>query len=249
MLPGRKIFASAPCLARLSSSSEGSGGHRRPTIPDGPSLEDFIRMDQDKQHSLKLEKGMSRLRLPPWLKVDLMHVAEKNPHYTKMKKQLKGLKLATVCQEARCPNIGDCWGGGEESPSTATIMLMGDTCTRGCRFCSVKTARRPGDLDPDEPKNTAKAIAAWGVEYVVLTSVDRDDIPDGGASHIAETVENLKSEVPKILVECLVPTFPDAPPASKESSHRIWMSTRITSKLCAASLPTSETPERNTTSR
>ncbi|KAK0416053.1 hypothetical protein QR680_012268 [Steinernema hermaphroditum] len=208
MLPSKRVLTSAPSLVRLSSSSENSGGRRRPVIPDGPSLEDFIRMDREKeQHPLKLEKGMSRLRLPPWLKVDMMHVADQNPHYVKMKKQLKGLKLATVCQEARCPNIGDCWGGGEESPSTATIMLMGDTCTRGCRFCSVKTARNPGALDPDEPLNTAKAIAAWGVEYVVLTSVDRDDIPDGGASHIAQTVECLKQEVPKILVECLVPDF------------------------------------------
>lgn len=90
-----------------------------------------------------------------------------------MKKQLRGLKLSTVCEEARCPNIGECWGGNTESPSTATIMLMGDTCTRGCRFCSVKTARNPGKLDENEPLNTAKAIASWGVNYIVLTSVDR----------------------------------------------------------------------------
>uniref|UniRef100_A0A914NKI5 Radical SAM core domain-containing protein n=1 Tax=Meloidogyne incognita TaxID=6306 RepID=A0A914NKI5_MELIC len=84
-------------------------------------------------------------------------------------------------------------------------MLMGDSCTRGCRFCSVKTAKRPPPLDPDEPKNTAIAISSWGVDYIVLTSVDRDDLPDGGASHIALTVEHLKRECPHILVECLVP--------------------------------------------
>lgn len=87
---------------------------------------------------------------------------------------MKELKLSTVCEEARCPNIGECWGGGENGTQTATIMLMGDTCTRGCRFCSVKTARLPPALDPNEPKNTAAAIAAWGLDYIVLTSVDRD---------------------------------------------------------------------------
>jgi lipoic acid synthetase len=127
--------------------------------------------------------------------------------YLKMKAQLRGLKLATVCEEARCPNIGECWGGGPDSPSTATIMLMGDTCTRGCRFCSVKTARAPAPLDPDEPVNTAKAIAAWGVEYIVLTSVDRDDLPDGGSEHFAKTVGELKRQCPHVLVECLVPDF------------------------------------------
>ncbi|KAG7263862.1 hypothetical protein CRUP_001194 [Coryphaenoides rupestris] len=112
-----------------------------------------------------------------------------------------------VCEEAKCPNIGECWGGGEYATATATIMLMGDTCTRGCRFCSVKTARLPPPLDPEEPYNTAKAIAAWGLDYVVLTSVDRDDIPDGGAEHFAKTVANLKQRSPQIMVECLTPDF------------------------------------------
>lgn len=84
--------------------------------------------------------------------------------------------------------------GGESGTATATIMLMGDTCTRGCRFCSVKTARRPGDLDPDEPVNTAKAVSAWGLDYVVLTSVDRDDLEDAGANHLAKTIREIKKE-------------------------------------------------------
>lgn len=173
----------------------------RPKIPDGPSLDDFIN-----NHDLKLDtKQMKRLRLPPWLKKDVTHIEDNN--YTKLKKQLKNLKLATVCQEARCPNIGECWGGDDESPSTATIMLMGDTCTRGCRFCSVKTSRSPPPLDSLEPINTAKAVASWGVDYIVLTSVDRDDLPDGGASHISSTVKHLKNEAKNILVECLVPDF------------------------------------------
>lgn len=108
--------------------------------------------------------------MPEWLKRD---VVKADPKQLKLKNQLRTLKLATVCEEARCPNINECWGGSDDSPSTATIMLMGDTCTRGCRFCSVKTAKRPGDLDPNEPINTAKAISSWGVDYIVLTSVDR----------------------------------------------------------------------------
>uniref|UniRef100_A0A8B9JFX4 Lipoyl synthase, mitochondrial n=1 Tax=Astyanax mexicanus TaxID=7994 RepID=A0A8B9JFX4_ASTMX len=128
-------------------------------------------------------------------------------NYNKLKNTLRDLNLHTVCEEARCPNIGECWGGGEHATATATIMLMGDTCTRGCRFCSIKTARNPPPLDPDEPYNTAKAIAAWGLDYVVLTSVDRDDLADGGAEHFAKTVSNLKERSPHILVECLTPDF------------------------------------------
>ncbi|KAJ1563549.1 hypothetical protein HK405_001668, partial [Cladochytrium tenue] len=115
-----------------------------------------------------------------------------------------------VCEEARCPNIGDCWGGGEHATATATIMLMGDECTRGCRFCSVKTSRKPAPLDPTEPENTAEAIARWGLDYVVLTSVDRDDLPDGGAEHFARTVELIKQKAPHILVECLTGDFAGA---------------------------------------
>ena len=97
--------------------------------------------------------------------------------------------------------------GGESGTATATIMLMGDTCTRGCRFCSVKTSRAPPPLDPEEPENTAKAVTAWGLDYVVLTSVDRDDIDDAGASHISDTIRALKFHNPKITVECLTPDF------------------------------------------
>ena len=97
--------------------------------------------------------------------------------------------------------------GGESGTATATIMLMGDTCTRGCRFCSVKTARAPPPLDPEEPENTARAVTAWGLDYVVLTSVDRDDIKDAGASHITQTIKALKVHNPKLTVECLTPDF------------------------------------------
>jgi len=145
-----------------------------------------------------------RARKPDWLKRSIPG----GDKYTAIKSKLRELKLATVCEEARCPNIGDCWGGKDGHTATATIMLMGDTCTRGCRFCAVKTSRAPPPLDPDEPENTAKAVAAWGIDYVVLTSVDRDDLPDLGADHIARTIRYLKEHTQnKLLVEALVPDF------------------------------------------
>lgn len=128
--------------------------------------------------------------------------------YTNIKKKLREIKVATVCEEARCPNIGECWGGGDGHTATATIMLMGDTCTRGCRFCAVKTSRAPPPLDPEEPENVGNAVTEWGLDYVVLTSVDRDDLPDGGAAHIAATIKKLKAKSEgKMLVEALVPDF------------------------------------------
>jgi len=120
---------------------------------------------------------------------------------------VRELGLATVCEEAKCPNIGECWGGGEGSTATATIMIMGDTCTRGCSFCSVKTSRTPPPLDLEEPEKVATAIAKWGLDYVVLTSVDRDDIEDQGAGHFRKVVQKLKEKVPEILVEALTPDF------------------------------------------
>jgi lipoyl synthase len=115
---------------------------------------------------------------------------------------LRNLDLHTVCEEAQCPNVGECWSGG-----TGTIMLLGDTCTRGCMFCAVKTDSKPPPPDPFEPFKTAEAVTKWGVDYIVLTSVDRDDIPDGGAQHFAHTVELLKHKKPELLVECLVSDF------------------------------------------
>ena len=123
-----------------------------------------------------------------------------------IKKDLRGLNLHTVCEEARCPNLGECWGG-KKAEATATIMLMGDTCTRGCRFCSVKTAKAPLPLDPHEPEHTAEALSRWGLGYVVLTSVDRDDLADGGAHHFAETVMKIKNKAPAMLVECLTSDY------------------------------------------
>lgn len=138
-------------------------------------------------------------RLPSWLKTPIPD----NSNYKKIKKDLRGLNLHTVCEEARCPNISDCWGGSDKSAATATIMLMGDTCTRGCRFCSVKTSKAPAPLDPHEPEHTAEALSRWGLGYVVLTSVDRDDLADGGARHFTETIMKIKQKKPDMLVEAL----------------------------------------------
>ena len=148
-------------------------------------------------------KGSKKsLPKPSWLKAE----PPRGENYNRLKDTVRSLKLATVCEEARCPNIGECWGG-KEGTATATIMIMGDTCTRGCSFCSVKTSRKPAPLDPHEPTNVAEAIAQWGLHYVVLTSVDRDELPDQGAGHFAETVRQIKKRTPELLVECLTPDF------------------------------------------
>lgn len=184
----------------------------REKLANGPDLSDFIQPTEKNEKvdwsayngRLKRNQGDStRLRLPPWLKTEI----PQGKNFSRIKEQLRDLNLHTVCEEARCPNIGECWGGGQHGTATATIMLLGDTCTRGCRFCSIKTSRAPPAPDRQEPVKTAQAIASWGLDYVVLTSVDRDDLPDGGAAHFAQTVREIKQRNSRILVECLVPDF------------------------------------------
>jgi lipoyl synthase len=137
-------------------------------------------------------------RKPEWLKVR----PPSGEQYAHLKSLLRSLDLHTVCEEAHCPNVWECWGGG-----TATIMLMGDVCTRGCRFCAVASGNPHGVLDMAEPTKVASAIAELGLRYVVLTSVDRDDLPDGGASHFARTIHEIKARDPDVLVEALIPDF------------------------------------------
>lgn len=139
-----------------------------------------------------------RRRLPQWLKVKLPG----GERYNRIKQRAREANLHTICEEARCPNIGECWDGG-----TATFMLMGDTCTRGCRFCSVKTLRNPGPLDAAEPVNVAETIRQMDLDYVVLTSVNRDDLPDQGAGHIAEAIRRTIMANPSLLLEVLIPDF------------------------------------------
>jgi lipoic acid synthetase len=135
---------------------------------------------------------------PEWLKVK----PPGGQNYVRLKGLMRGLTLHTVCEEAACPNVAECWGGG-----TATVMLMGDVCTRGCKFCHVKSGNPKGVLDLQEPIKVASAIAELDLTYVVLTSVDRDDLDDGGADHFARTVEAIKDRSPQTLVEVLVPDF------------------------------------------
>jgi lipoic acid synthetase len=137
-------------------------------------------------------------RKPEWLKIR----PPAGERYLAIKENLRALNLHTVCEEASCPNIGECWGGG-----TATMMLMGDTCTRGCRFCHIKTAREGNPLDPHEPAKVAGQVDVMGLDYVVLTSVDRDDLPDGGAGHFAATIRAIKARTPHVIVEVLIPDF------------------------------------------
>ncbi len=139
-----------------------------------------------------------RPRHPDWIRVRAP-IGEK---YTHLKGLVRGLALHTVCEEALCPNIGECWGAG-----TATIMILGDTCTRACRFCAVKTGNPRGIVDTEEPRRVAEAIAELALNYVVITSVDRDDLPDGGAAIFAETVRQIKERSPRTKVELLTPDF------------------------------------------
>lgn len=137
-------------------------------------------------------------RHPNWIRVR----APQGENYAQLKGLVRGLALHTVCEEAYCPNIGECWGAG-----TVTIMILGDTCTRTCRFCAVKTGNPRGIVDQEEPARAADAIAELKLNYVVVTSVDRDDLADGGAEIFAETVRQIKIKSPKTLVEILTPDF------------------------------------------
>jgi lipoic acid synthetase len=147
---------------------------------------------------LILHEPEKPIRKPEWLKIR----PPSGERYFNLKSISKDLSLATVCEEAKCPNIGECWAGG-----TATFMVMGDVCTRGCRFCAVKTGNPNGWLDHEEPNKLADVISKARWDYVVLTSVDRDDLPDGGASHFARCVTAIKAACPNIIVEVLIPDF------------------------------------------
>lgn len=135
---------------------------------------------------------------PAWLKVPI----PAGETVARLQKTLRERGLHTVCEEARCPNMGECWDSG-----TATFMVLGDTCTRGCRFCAVKTHAHGNPVDTDEPRKVAEAVIAMNLKYVVLTMVNRDDLPDGGASHVAATIQAIKQQNNAMLVEALVGDF------------------------------------------
>ncbi|XP_061949879.1 lipoyl synthase, mitochondrial-like [Populus nigra] len=199
----------------FSSSTTESSTKQHPQFPEtlaglrarlaaeSPALGDFIDLQSNNTYSVEVGTKKKSLPKPKWMR-EAIPGGEK---YVQIKKKLRELKLHTVCEEAKCPNLGECWSGGETGTATATIMILGDTCTRGCRFCNVKTSRTPPPPDPNEPTNVAEAIASWGLDYVVITSVDRDDLTDQGSGHFAETVRKLKTLKPNMLIEALVPDF------------------------------------------
>ena len=172
---------------------------------------------------------MELIRKPVWLRV----APPGGENYAKVKHSLRSRDLHTVCEEARCPNISECWGTG-----TATIMIMGDICSRGCRFCAVNSGK-PVLLDPGEPLRVAEAIKEWGLRYVVITSVCRDDIEDGGAEHIAKTIKAIKILCPTTIVESLIPDFAGNVESIKKIvqsgpqviSHNIETVKRLASKI------------------
>jgi len=147
-------------------------------------------------HVLQIQHAGSEK--PKWLRVKY----PTGENYERIKLILQTHNLHTVCEEAHCPNVAECWGGG-----TATFILMGDTCTRGCRFCMVKSGNPHGELDAFEPMKVASAIAALGLKHIVLTSVDRDDLPDGGASHFAATIRAIRQFDADVMIEVLIPDF------------------------------------------
>ena len=136
---------------------------------------------------------------PDWMRVRAPSV---NSRFGELSEMLRGERLHTVCEEARCPNIGECWGRG-----TATFQIMGETCTRACRYCAVRSGRHGDELDPLEPAKVAAAAARMGLRHVVVTSVDRDDLPDKGAGHWAATVRALRRRLPEATIEVLTPDF------------------------------------------
>ena len=142
----------------------------------------------------------TRVGKPAWLKVPL----PAGEDYGRLKQMTAELGLNTVCQEARCPNIGECWKGEH---ATLTLMVLGDECTRRCRFCAVKTVDRAQAPDPDEPAKVGRAVAELRTGYVVITSVDRDDLPDGGAAHYGRCVEEIRMHSPRTVIETLIPDY------------------------------------------
>ncbi|WOJ94380.1 lipoyl synthase [Congregibacter variabilis] len=177
-----------------------SGNTRIPVV-DVSSGEKYVNdrgMSVIKDGIKASSRDSARLPKPKWLRAKI-HGGET---YERVKSIVHEHRLATVCEEAKCPNMSECWSAG-----TATIMLMGDVCTRACRFCAVNTGNPKGWLDAEEAENTARSVQLMGLKYVVLTSVNRDDLPDGGAGHYAACVRRVKEVNAQTAVEALTPDF------------------------------------------
>ena len=171
-----------------------------PVVPSGGKYRTaagFMAVRNGVKPSARVDEG-AILPKPPWLKARI----PSGEVYARVRRTVRGHGLATVCEESMCPNIGECWSAG-----TATLMLMGAVCTRACRFCAVDTGNPGGWLDPEEPSHAAASVELMGLKYVVVTSVDRDDLADGGAGHYAACVEAIKRRCPRTAVEALTPDF------------------------------------------
>jgi len=174
---------------------------RSPAIPSGTkfrSEQGFSAIKDGVKRSASVETHTPPQRKPNWLRARI----PAGDRFQAVKQNVREHKLSTVCEESHCPNIGECWNNG-----TATIMVMGSVCTRACRFCAVDTGNPGGWLDKDEPSHVAESVELMGLRYIVLTSVDRDDLPDGGAAHYAACVAAIKSRTPEVNVEALTPDF------------------------------------------
>ncbi len=172
---------------RIASGTKFRSEHGFTAIKDGV-----------KRSSTVVQEQPPVQRKPKWLRARM----PSGERYEAVRRNVSEHRLSTVCQESHCPNIGECWANG-----TATIMVMGSVCTRACKFCAVDTGNPRGWLDPEEPENTAKSVQLMGLRYIVLTSVDRDDLPDGGAGHYAACVQAIKRRTPEVTVEALTPDF------------------------------------------
>ncbi|MGD8340415.1 MAG: lipoyl synthase, partial [Gammaproteobacteria bacterium] len=168
-----------------------TSGSKYETEQGFKAIKDGVKLRPERRDAAALPK-------PPWLKAKI----PSGHGFERLKGVVTEHRLATVCQESMCPNIGECWNHG-----TATLMLMGSVCTRSCQFCAVDTGNPGGWLDPGEIENSARTAEFMGLGYVVLTSVDRDDLPDGGAQHYADCIRAIKARCPGIKVEALTPDF------------------------------------------
>ncbi len=175
-------------------------------------------------------EGFAALRKPSWLKVPLPGGQD----HSRLKSLVRDLGLHTVCEEARCPNIGECWKGEH---ATMTLMVLGDECTRACRFCAVKTVKQAAPPDPKEPAHVGQAIAALALSYVVITSVDRDDLEDGGSAHYAECIREIRERSPKTAIETLTPDYQGSDLATLMSAkpdvfaHNVEVVSRLQRKI------------------
>ncbi|NCF74287.1 MAG: lipoyl synthase [Gammaproteobacteria bacterium] len=182
-----KIFRGIPIV----QPDQVKSGQKYQTDVGFSAVKNGVKLRRDSEPMVRGDK-------PKWLRAKM----PSGTGYAGTRKIVHENRLSTVCEESMCPNIGECWNAG-----TATIMVMGSVCTRACRFCAVDTGNPKGWLDPEEPLNSAKAVQLMGLEYVVITSVDRDDLADGGASHYAECVREIKKLNPSTAVEALTPDF------------------------------------------